>query len=52
MVKRDSVEKIDQFIQQEIKKNTFPGVVLGIVNDNKILYKKSFGYAQLEPDYF
>ncbi|HDK27699.1 MAG TPA: hypothetical protein ENG48_11520 [Candidatus Atribacteria bacterium] len=50
MVKRDSVEKIDQFIQQEIKKNTFPGVVLGIVNDNKILYKKSFGYAQLEPD--
>jgi len=50
MVRRDSVEKIDQFIQQEIKKNTFPGVVLGIVNDNKILYKKSFGYAQLEPD--
>jgi len=50
MIKRDSVEKIDQFIQQEIKKNTFPGVVLGIVNDNKILYKKSFGYAQLEPE--
>ncbi|MBU4349810.1 serine hydrolase [bacterium] len=50
MVKQDREEQIDQFIQQEIKKNTFPGIVLGIVNDKKILYKKSFGYAQLEPD--
>lgn len=50
MVKRGREEQIDQLIQRELEKGTFPGAALGIVNDKKVLYKKSFGYAQLEPD--
>ena len=50
MVKQDREEQIDQLIQRELEKGTFPGAVLGIVNDKKVLYKKSFGYAQLELD--
>jgi len=50
MIKQEREEQIDQFIQQELEKGTFPGVVLAVVNDKKVLYKKSFGYAQLEPD--
>lgn len=50
MVEQDKKEKIARFIQYGLKKGVFPGAVLGIVNDKRVLYKKSFGYAQLEPD--
>jgi len=50
MIKQEREEQIDQFIQQELEKGTFPGAVLAVVNDKKVLYKKSFGYAQLEPE--
>ena len=50
MAKQGREELIDQLIQRELEKGTFPGAVLGIVNDKKVLYKKSFGYAQFAPD--
>lgn len=50
MVKQGREEQIDQFIQKELEEGTFPGAVLAVVNDKKVLYKKSFGYAQLEPE--
>ncbi|MBU3958432.1 MAG: serine hydrolase [Candidatus Omnitrophica bacterium] len=50
MAKQDREEQIDQFVRQALERKIFPGAVLGIVNDKKALYKKSFGYAQLEPD--
>jgi CubicO group peptidase (beta-lactamase class C family) len=50
MIKQEREEQIDQFIQKELEEGTFPGAVLAVVNDKKVLYKKSFGYAQLEPE--
>jgi len=50
MIEQDKKEKISRFIQFGLKKGVFPGAVLAVVNDKKVLYKKSFGYAQLEPD--
>lgn len=39
---------IDYLIKEELEKDTFPGVVLGIVSDKKVFYKKAFGLAQCE----
>jgi len=50
MIKQEREEQIDQFIQKELEEGAFPGAVLAVVNDKKVLYKKSFGYAQLEPE--
>ncbi|MDI3547801.1 MAG: hypothetical protein PWR10_1453 [Halanaerobiales bacterium] len=49
MLKQDSKGEIARFIQHELEEGTFPGAVLGVVNENEILYQESFGYAQLEP---
>ena len=43
-----SFSPIENLIKKELKKSTFPGAVLGIVTDNKVLYKKAFGFAQIE----
>ena len=41
--------EITNMMEEEIDKGTFPGAVLGIVNRDQLLYKKAFGYSQLEP---
>jgi len=49
MVEQDKKEKIARFIQYGLKKGVFPGAVLILVNDKRVLYQESFGYSQLEP---
>lgn len=49
MVEKDKKEKIARFIQYGLKKGVFPGAVLILVNDKRILYQESFGYSQLGP---
>ena len=39
---------IDDLLKEELNKATFPGAVLGIVTDEKMIYKKAFGLAQSE----
>jgi len=50
MIEQDKKEKVARFIQFGLKKGVFPGAVLTVVNDKRVLYQDSFGYAQLEPD--
>lgn len=45
-----SFSSIEDLIKIELDKTTFPGAVLGIVTDDKILYKKAFGFAQIEKE--
>lgn len=47
--KQNKKEKISQFIEDGLKRGVAPGAVLGIVDDKKILYQDSFGFAQLKP---
>ncbi|MGM0437374.1 MAG: serine hydrolase domain-containing protein [Bacillota bacterium] len=39
---------IDDLLNKEFEKNTFPGAVIGIVTKNKLIYKKALGFAQTE----
>lgn len=40
---------VDQLLETELKTETFPGAVLGIMNSEKLVYKKAFGLAQKVP---
>jgi CubicO group peptidase (beta-lactamase class C family) len=41
-------EQIDSFIQEEMNRNQLPGLPVGIVEDNEILYLRGFGKADSE----
>jgi len=45
-----SFSPVEELIKEELGKSTFPGAVLGIVRDDKILYQKAFGFAQLKEE--
>jgi CubicO group peptidase (beta-lactamase class C family) len=49
MIDQDKKEKIARFIQYGLKKGVFPGANLTVVNDKRVLYQDSFGFAQLKP---
>lgn len=41
------LKKIDQYINTQFESANIPGLVVSIVKDNKIVYMKGFGYADL-----
>ena len=43
------LSEVSALLKEEICEGTFPGAVLGIVNEQGLLYKKAMGKAQLEP---
>ena len=49
MIDQDKKEKIARLIQYGLKKGVFPGANLTVVNDKRVLYQDSFGFAQLKP---
>jgi CubicO group peptidase (beta-lactamase class C family) len=41
---------IDTLIEEYISEGAFPGAVVGVVRDGKIVYRKSFGYREVVGD--
>ncbi len=48
-INKKALEKIDVLVQKEIEAGHFPGAVICIGQNNKILYLKSFGYMMIKP---
>ncbi len=44
----DLADDIDNYIRQEMKDNKIPGLSLGIVEDNTVVYIKGFGLASVK----
>ncbi len=42
------IQRIEQMIQEEMQKNSVPGVAIAIAKDGKVVYAKGFGYADVE----
>ncbi len=42
---RDQLQMIDEYIQQEMKASKIPGLALGIVHGDQIIYTKGYGVA-------
>jgi CubicO group peptidase (beta-lactamase class C family) len=42
------LELIDRYIQGECKRNNIPGIAAGIVYDQKLIWSKGYGYADLK----
>ena len=49
MLNRENRALIDNFMNQAVDEQVFPGAILGIVNQNEVLYQNAFGYRQIEP---
>jgi CubicO group peptidase (beta-lactamase class C family) len=47
-LKKDSNEKIQKFIENNMDKGKIPGLSVVIVKDNETVYQKGFGYTDLE----
>lgn len=45
----EACSSVSNLLKAEMEKGTFPGAVIGIVNNKQIIYKKAFGYSQLKP---
>lgn len=41
---------VDTLVEEYILEGAFPGAVVGIVRDGKMVYRKSFGYRQVKGD--
>lgn len=46
----DIIEKIDNYIENQMKEGKIPGASVVVVKDNNILYLKGFGYASVEEE--
>lgn len=44
----EELKGLDQYVDQLMKEWKAPGVAVGIVKDNKLIYKKGFGYTGLD----
>ncbi|MFC5704459.1 serine hydrolase domain-containing protein [Cohnella faecalis] len=44
----EKIQKIDRLVRDEMKRNHAPGLALSIVMNNKTVYQKSYGFANLE----
>ncbi|MCD5414301.1 MAG: serine hydrolase [Clostridiales bacterium] len=49
MNKQERKEQISRFLKNELETGAIPGVALALATDKEILFRESFGYAQLEP---
>lgn len=47
---KNKFSAIDDLLHKELEKGTFPGAVVGIVADDKLIYKRAFGFAQSEEE--
>ncbi len=45
-----NIDIIDSFMIEEIRRGTFPGAVLGVVNEGVILYQQAYGNTWFEPE--
>lgn len=43
-------EDVDELINKELKRGSFPGAVLAIIKGDEIIHRKAFGFAQLQPE--
>lgn len=43
-----STDSIDSFLRLKIKEQNIPGVSIAIINDSKVVYNQTFGYANKE----
>ncbi|HID38052.1 MAG TPA: hypothetical protein EYP36_00860 [Calditrichaeota bacterium] len=43
------LERIDRVIEKAIEKKQIPGAVLLVMRDNRIVYRKAFGFKQIYP---
>lgn len=50
LLKSENKALIDNFMDQAVNEGIFPGAVLGIVNQNEVIYQNAFGYRQIEPE--
>lgn len=41
---------VDSVVEEYIREGAFPGAVVGVVRDGKIVYRKSFGYREVVGD--
>ena len=41
---------VDNLVEEYIHEGAFPGAVVGVVRDGKIVYRKSFGYREVVDD--
>ena len=44
------LEVVDELVNEYIAQGAFPGAVVGVVRDGKMVYRKSFGYRQVKGD--
>ena len=44
------LEVVDEPVNEYIAQGAFPGAVVGVVRDGKMVYRKSFGYRQVKGD--
>lgn len=44
----DFAKFADKFINEEMKENNVPGVILSVVKDGDIIFEKGYGYSDLE----
>lgn len=44
------LEVVDEVVNNYMAEGAFPGAVVGIVRDGKMVYRKSFGYRQVKGD--
>ncbi|MCR3759002.1 cyclic peptide export ABC transporter [Clostridium felsineum] len=44
---QDNTNKIEKFVKKQISKGKLPGVSVVVVNGNKTIYQKGYGYADL-----
>lgn len=42
------IDKLDKYIETQMKKGEMPGVSVVIINNNKPVYKKAFGYSNVK----
>lgn len=46
----DDGEKLESFVKEQMNKGKIPGLSIVVVNGNESVYKKGFGYADLEDE--
>jgi len=55
-IDRTSLEKLDGILQEALEKKELPGLALGVVRGNSLVYCKAFGVRNIEtrepPDFF
>ena len=44
----DETQKVEEFIEKNIKKGNIPGLSVTIVKDDKTIYQKGFGYSDTD----